>query len=322
MVYIYVLQLEKNKYYIGKTNNPHFRIKNHFNSNGSFWTKKYKPLKILELIPNCDNFDEDKYTKIYMSKYGIDNVRGGSFCQIKIPKYQFDSLKKELITVSDRCYKCGKIGHFSNKCTKYKKSLDDELKDIKKKFIKMCKNIDLNKNKKISLDNILSILKKSSDMFLDTRITNIRGLCQKNNACISLNYIDYSKGIINYIDFINGLIYILLNNPKTCNVCNQEGHTANNCMVYGTKKQYKKKYYSSESEDNIESEDDIEIECWECKYCSKLFNTLKGAKIHENNYCKKKIIKKNNNNSCYRCGRTGHYSSNCYAKKHIKGYYL
>ena len=25
---------------------------------------------------------------------------------------------------------------------------------------------------------------------------------------------------------------------------------------------------------------------------------------------------------CYRCGREGHYASTCYAKKHIKGYYL
>ena len=25
---------------------------------------------------------------------------------------------------------------------------------------------------------------------------------------------------------------------------------------------------------------------------------------------------------CFRCGREGHYASSCYAKKHIKGYYL
>jgi len=61
MVNIYVLLLEDNKYYIGKTNNPSFRLVQHFNSNGSAWTKLHKPIKILQIIPNCDDFDEDKF---------------------------------------------------------------------------------------------------------------------------------------------------------------------------------------------------------------------------------------------------------------------
>ena len=35
MVFIYVLELENKKYYIGKTNNPKFRLDQHFNLNGS-----------------------------------------------------------------------------------------------------------------------------------------------------------------------------------------------------------------------------------------------------------------------------------------------
>ncbi len=81
MVNIYILQLENDKYYIGKTINPEFRINDHFNSNGSSWTQKYKPINLIEVIPNCDDFDEDKFTIQYMDKFGIDNVRGGSFCE-------------------------------------------------------------------------------------------------------------------------------------------------------------------------------------------------------------------------------------------------
>ena len=51
MVYIYILQLEQGKYYIGKTNNPQFRIDSHFNFNGSAWTTKYKPIQIIKIIP-------------------------------------------------------------------------------------------------------------------------------------------------------------------------------------------------------------------------------------------------------------------------------
>jgi predicted GIY-YIG superfamily endonuclease len=82
MVFIYTLELENKKYYVGKTTNPTFRLEQHFNLSGSEWTKKHKPLKILEIIPKCDNFDEDKYTIKYMEKYGINNVRGGSFIKI------------------------------------------------------------------------------------------------------------------------------------------------------------------------------------------------------------------------------------------------
>jgi len=48
MVFIYILKLEDNKYYIGKTDNPEFRLDAHFNYAGSSWTKKYKPFKLEE----------------------------------------------------------------------------------------------------------------------------------------------------------------------------------------------------------------------------------------------------------------------------------
>ena len=43
---IYILKLSNNKYYIGKSNNIFIRYRQHLNGNGSFWTKKYKPLYI------------------------------------------------------------------------------------------------------------------------------------------------------------------------------------------------------------------------------------------------------------------------------------
>ena len=116
MVYIYILQLYNNKYYIGKTNNPKFRIKNHFNSNGTAWTLKYKPIKVIKLIPNCDSFDEDKYTLKYMEKYGINNVRGGSFCQLKLSYDNKKIINKMIKSTTDKCYKCNEKGHFASEC--------------------------------------------------------------------------------------------------------------------------------------------------------------------------------------------------------------
>lgn len=114
---IYVLLCKNNRYYIGKTKNPlNERILDHFSGNGSAWTQKYKPIKVIEKISNADDFDEDKITKKYMSQYGINRVRGGSYTQINLPECSLLSLKRELSTASDICYRCNRYGHFINQC--------------------------------------------------------------------------------------------------------------------------------------------------------------------------------------------------------------
>ena len=43
---------------------------------------------------------------------------------------------------------------------------------------------------------------------------------------------------------------------------------------------------------------------------------------YEKTICNCPKYKKNNTSTCYRCGRKGHFADNCYASKHVKGYYL
>ena len=116
MIYIYVLQLKNNKYYVGKTKNPNFRIDQHFNNNGSAWTTKYHPIKIFKIYKNCDDYDEDKYTKKYMSKFGINNVRGGSYTKIKLDNKMIDSIELEINSANDKCFICNKKDHFASSC--------------------------------------------------------------------------------------------------------------------------------------------------------------------------------------------------------------
>lgn len=115
-VTVYVLECEGGHYYVGKSNNVQKRIQQHFNSNGSEWTKRHKPIKVLRLIPDCDDADEDKFTKIMMRQYGVDKVRGGAYCQLELDGTTKAFIERELRGSSDKCYTCGERGHFAKDC--------------------------------------------------------------------------------------------------------------------------------------------------------------------------------------------------------------
>ena len=113
---IYVLKLNNNKFYVGKSFNPEKRFLEHLSGDGSTWTKKYEPIEIETIIPNASHFDEDKYVKEYMNKYGIDNVRGGSYVKEILDDIEIYSLKKEIWAATDCCTQCGRKGHYIKNC--------------------------------------------------------------------------------------------------------------------------------------------------------------------------------------------------------------
>ncbi len=127
---IYVLQLKGGKYYVGKTQNVQRRFVKHLNGEGSSWTKLHKPIKVLQTISNASAFDEDKTVKEYMARYGIKNVRGGSYCQEDLDDVQYEAIQRELRGASDCCTRCGRKGHFIKDCYASKdvkgNVLDDE----------------------------------------------------------------------------------------------------------------------------------------------------------------------------------------------------
>ena len=227
MVFIYSLKLQNNKFYIGKTDNPNIRLENHFNDSGSAWTKKYNPISIHQVIPDCKEHDEQRITQEYMKKYGIDNVRGGPWCEIKLKVDEIQFIKKLIQSENDECYQCGSKNHFAKDCTK---------KTISKKISKK---------------------------------------------------------------FYNEPIW-------KCEFCNKEFDSLKGCRfhenIHCTKRKKKNKSFDS---------------------AHALFDELKDSSSDEeylsDNYYYKH---KQTNYTCFRCGRKGHMATNCFAKKHIKGYNL
>lgn len=137
-MFLYVLELEDKKWFVGKTKNLEQRLDDHFDSekHGSFWTNKYKPIRKKEIIKISVEDDnsktteptkvkedpiEDEYTMYYMTMYGIDNVRGGSFCNIFLKTNQINYIQSVIRQRMDLCFKCGMDDHLVKDCSFFKK---------------------------------------------------------------------------------------------------------------------------------------------------------------------------------------------------------
>lgn len=242
---LYILKCKDGKYYIGTTNlDTSKRLVQHMKGNGSAWTNKYKPLWIEKEIINCDKYDEDKWTKIYMDKYGINNVRGGSYSQIELPDNTVDLLEREVNHANKKCLFCGKSGHFVKQCPYKGKSINNKYTSKNLHYLNLSCNYE-------SADEIS--YESESDgggEDIDEGVYDIDGESLYWDGCQwyeeSMNEPGHRDGTVSFSHAIN---------------------------------------YA---------------ECWKPVNKSK----------------------KNSSNKCYRCGRYGHYSSKCYAKKHIQGYYL
>lgn len=138
--HIYILKLQNDKFYVGKSTNIESRLKSHFNKQGTKWTIQNQPTKIFALFESKDPFDEDLYTKKMMYKYGIDNVRGGSYTSLTLAPTQIELLQKEFATVDDRCFKCFNK-HLSTECSemltfgKYKNVPVDDVYKFDKSYL-------------------------------------------------------------------------------------------------------------------------------------------------------------------------------------------
>ena len=147
MEHIYILRLRTGKYYIGKTKNVDKRWEEHISGNGSGWTKKYKPLSLVKSVVSTSHFDEDRYVKEYMEKYGIENVRGGTYSNMVLDANCIAVLEKEIRHSKNLCVRCGRDTHFVKDCYATTNSDGGAIKEAAKKTVKDVKPLKAYKAK-------------------------------------------------------------------------------------------------------------------------------------------------------------------------------
>lgn len=167
---IYVLQLEGGKYYVGRTKNVEKRYRDHLSGKGSAYTKKYAPISILKVIEMVDPFEEDKITLEYMYRYGIDNVRGGSYAMVNLSQVDIYAIKKKIWGAMDLCFVCGR-SHFSNRCREEYDVYGDEIRKCKRCLRRGHLAYECIEDKNIFQKNILKSAEAFSQEVLPETVT-------------------------------------------------------------------------------------------------------------------------------------------------------
>jgi len=202
MVTIYILELENGKYYVGRTVNADLRIDKHFNHNGSYWTAKHKPRKVIRIMNNCNIYDEDKYTLQMMAQYGVDNVRGGSFTKIILPDNEIEVITKMINNANDHCFNCYE-NHFVRDCP-YELFNNMQMVILKNKLF------DVYYDEFIEIDELVKILIESDKtIFKELEEKNIYSLCKRINKYNFKGVEEINEENIRYDDFVVGLVCLL-----------------------------------------------------------------------------------------------------------------
>lgn len=356
---VYVIQCNnKNKYYIGKSENIENRINQHKSGIGAQFIKNnggvYKQLNLI--TPNNTHdlgLREQQETIAQMLKNGFNNVRGWEFTSSNDLTYEeCISIKTLILGSGDFCRKCGSSEHFAKDCENKKEDWLIELESCMGQSIKKEENIfkSIINNKKTTITDFELEFAKTNrgkckicesnidkdELKIGIKETNFKQQeytkwyhidCFKKHNNIDINIIE---------DFYNkNKVIITKKELKDKNRTdtdvnykkgNKIGIETNKDIYYGTIKYLNKSklilqapyYWYPKDKKVIDNKEYIE-----CNGEYEIGLPPAPHKIIEYNHTEKsKINKKQYINTCFRCGNSNHYANNCYATYDVNGNYI
>jgi hypothetical protein len=312
---IYILELIDNKYYIGYTTNNNMTIELHNIENNTLYTKKYKPINIINNIIESNT----NYTLYYMEKYGINNVRSYLFNNIILTIEEIniiiDIIYPKLylnFSIYNKCVICNNNHNYidckpinsliicpikkSNKLCDCPTSLFKKHRKIKcflnKDVIK--DNITYYDNEYVNLDDIklkLQIKQINTDQI--KQITTVQ--------IIQINTVQIKQINTDQIKQITTVQIKQINTDQNKQITTDQNKQINTEPIIQINTDQNKQINTDQNK-QINTEPMIQI------------NTEPIIQINTVPIIQ---IKKNQNIKCDRCNRYGHFTQECYAKTAI-----
>jgi hypothetical protein len=126
-MYLYILELENNFWYVGRSRNCEKRFEEHQKGVGAKWTKLHKPIRIFCSLLELDLNHETRLTIQLMIIYGADKVRGGIYNRLIYTAETLNKLNNSKIIDFDEysqlnesdtgnCFICSRTDHTTHSC--------------------------------------------------------------------------------------------------------------------------------------------------------------------------------------------------------------
>jgi len=93
---LYILKLENDKWFIGKSANVEKRYEQHLNGEGDPFTQLHKPISLELSRDLTSETDQDETVREYMRKYGVENVRGGIYSKTEFNSNDLRKIRDDI----------------------------------------------------------------------------------------------------------------------------------------------------------------------------------------------------------------------------------